>query len=347
MNYDELLQWSCGRVLERHPYVQDFFSACGLPVPPPEKNVGDFLAGLDAEHLENLGLDEAQLTGQFLAFVEQMDTLRHEQDAQVRCVTVTGGHDKDGQPENIRLDLQAGEVIAVVGPTGAGKSLLLSDIECLAQGDTPSGRRIMVDGRVPDEAERLSGEHRLVAQLSQNMNFVMDLSVREFLSMHAESRLIENAGAVTEQVLHTAVHLAGEPFGPDTPVTALSGGQSRALMIADVACLSASPIVLIDEIENAGVDRRQALELLVKKEKIVLMATHDPLLALSGSRRLVIRNGGIAAVIETSAEERNLLGQLEIMDARLVRLRNRIRQGEQLETDLFPGLVLPDGPLLS
>ena len=63
--------------------------------------------------------------------------------------------------------------------------------------------------------------------------------------------------------------------------------------------------------------------------------------------RLVIRNGGIAAVIETSAEERNLLGQLEIMDARLVRLRNRIRWGEQLETDLFPGLVLPNGPLLS
>lgn len=53
----------------------------------------------------------------------------------------------------------------------------------------------------------------------------------------------------------------------DTAVTALSGGQSRALMIADTALLSSSPIVLIDEIENAGVDRKKALELLVRKEK--------------------------------------------------------------------------------
>jgi ABC-type lipoprotein export system ATPase subunit len=98
-------------------------------------------------------------------------------------------------------------------------------------------------------------------------------------------------------------------------------------MIADVACLSASPIVLIDEIENAGVDRRRALALLVKKEKIVLMATHDPLLALSGDRRIVIRNGGIADVIETSGAERAGLDRLVEMDRQLGRLRDQVRQG--------------------
>ncbi len=82
-------------------------------------------------------------------------------------------------------------------------------------------------------------------------------------------------------------------------------------MIADVACLSASPVVLIDKIENAGVDRRRALDLLVKKEKIVFMATRDPLLALSGKRRLVVRNGGIAAVLETTEDE---LAVLRIFD---------------------------------
>ena len=126
----------------------------------------------------------------------------------------------------------------------------------------------------------------------------------------------------------------GEPFTLETPVTALSGGQSRALMIADVACLSASPIVLIDEIENAGVDRLRALELLVKKEKMVLMATHDPLLALSGDRRLVIRNGGIVAIIETSEEERAGLAQLALLDEKLARLRNQVRRGERIVFDL-------------
>ncbi|WP_218188305.1 hypothetical protein [Desulfosarcina cetonica] len=77
-------------------------------------------------------------------------------------------------------------------------------------------------------------------------------------------------------------------------------------------------------------DRRQALNLLVKQEKIVLMATHDPLLALSGSRRVIVQNGGIAGVLETSDEERVLLRQLDAMDARLTTLRNRIRQGKRL-----------------
>lgn len=327
---DDLLQWRCSRLFEVHPYVRDFLSACGIHAHARARTMEQLLAGLDDDRLAALGMDRDELADQFRAFVAQMERSRQSRNVTIDTITVVGGRDKSGRAEQLRLDLNAGEVVAVVGPTGAGKSLLLSDIECLAQGDTPSERKILIDGRPPDEARRLAGEHRLVAQLSQNMNFVMDLSVEEFLTMHAESRLVPDAAAVTAQVLETAVGLAGEPFDGTTAVTSLSGGQSRALMIADVACLSASPVVLIDEIENAGVDRRRALELLVKKEKIVLMATHDPLLALSGHRRLVIRNGGIAAVLQTTAEEKAVLHHLETMDARLADLRHRIRQGEQL-----------------
>ena len=106
------------------------------------------------------------------------------------------------------------------------------------------------------------------------------------------------------EILYQANLLAGESFTASTPVTALSGGQSRALMIADTAILSASPIVLIDEIENAGIDRKKALDLLVKKEKIILIATHDPILALLAQRRIIIQNGGIVKLIETSANEK-------------------------------------------
>ncbi len=329
-----LLQLPYGRLLAHHPHVRDFFSAFRLPAMAQDQSISDLLTHLTSDELEDLGLDRAQFVEQFFAFMEQIDTLKRHRDIRVGCVTVMGGRNKDGTPEDVRLELRAGEVISVVGPTGAGKSMLLADIESLAQGDTPSGRRILVDGNTPDEAQRLSGEHRLVAQLSQNMNFVMDLSVREFLEMHAQSRLVDNIDAIVEQILTTAICLAGEPFGPDTPVTSLSGGQSRALMIADVAGLSASPIVLIDEIENAGVDRRQALNLLVKKEKIVLLATHDPLLALSSSRRVVIRNGGIEAVLETTPQEQALLSRLDVMDTHLASLRHQIRQGNRLNADL-------------
>ncbi|MEZ4485405.1 MAG: ATP-binding cassette domain-containing protein [Syntrophotaleaceae bacterium] len=306
------------------------FAAMGIPLPSKGQGLGQVIDAVPAEQLAEFGLDRQELMTQFAEFVKQMEQFKAGAAQPVRTVTILGGRDKTGRPEEVRLDLTVGDVICVVGPTGSGKSRLLADIECLAQGDTPSGRRILLDGEPADESARLAGETRLVAQLSQNMNFVMDLTVQEFIALHAESRLVDDIDGVIGQVFATAVDLAGEPFTLATPVTALSGGQSRALMIADVACLSASPIVLIDEIENAGVDRRRALDLLVKQEKIVLMATHDPLLALSGHRRLVIKNGGIATVIETSDEERQALEQLNVLDRKLAELRDQVRQGQRI-----------------
>jgi len=170
-----------------------------------------------------------------------------------------------------------------------------------------------------------------VAQLSQNMNFVMDASAGDFITMHAESRMVKNVEEIVTEVIRQANLLAGEQFTHETPLTALSGGQSRALMIADTAFLSTSPVVLIDEIENAGIDRKKALGLLVKKEKIVLMATHDPILALMAQQRLVIKNGGIHKLIITSENEKNNLSALEAIDNKMLALRHKLRSGETIE----------------
>jgi ABC-type lipoprotein export system ATPase subunit len=172
-----------------------------------------------------------------------------------------------------------------------------------------------------------------VAQLSQNMNFIMDLTVREFLELHAKSRLVEDIEDVIDRIIFEANNLAGEKFNFDTPVTSLSGGQSRALMIADTAILSSSPIVLIDEIENAGIDRKKALKLLVSEDKIVLMATHDPLLALMADKRIIIKNGGISKIIETSPEEKSLLSRLEDIDSTIQHMRQNLREGKTLDRE--------------
>ena len=102
-------------------------------------------------------------------------------------------------------------------------------------------------------------------------------------------------------------------------------------MIADTAVLSASPVVLIDEIENAGIDRQQALDILIREEKIVLMATHDPILALMGDKRVVINNGAMQKVIEPSEQEKANLVELRALDEKLMGLRHRLRMGERLD----------------
>ncbi len=251
----------------------------------------------------------------------------------IEKITILPGFDKSGNaemPDMGELTLHKGSVTSIVGPTGSGKSRLLADIEWIAQGDTPTKRRILIDGKALSIDERFSLENKLVAQLSQNMNFVMDVTVSEFIKMHAESRNINNEDII-DIVVNQANELAGEKFDHNTPLTALSGGQSRALMIADTASLSASPVVLIDEIENAGIDRKNAISLLMRNEKIVLMATHDPILALMADKRLVIRNGGVMSIIERTDKEKSNLGILESYDAKMMSLRQRMRSGELIE----------------
>jgi ABC-type lipoprotein export system ATPase subunit len=110
----------------------------------------------------------------------------------------------------------------------------------------------------------------------------------------------------------------------------LSWWQSRALMISDVAILSKSPIVLIDEIENAWVDRKKALDLLIREDKIVLIATHDPILALSWDKRIVLKDWGINDIIKTTIEEKSLLVELEKLDKSMLFYREKLRKGESL-----------------
>ncbi len=327
---EKWLQRSIQSLLDEYPFLDDFFSAQGLPVPEyPGKLLSDYLQNRDV--MEDKGIDIPGFIRNMEEYIQQMMLFLGADEQQVRSVAILPGTDKAGNPESFsKLKMHPGDVICIVGPTGSGKSRLLADIEWVAQGDTPTRRRILINDETPDTKWRFSASDKLVAQLSQNMNFVMDLTVLEFLNLHAESRLVENQDEIVQNIIRQANHLAGEPFDPETPITSLSGGQSRALMIADTAILSRSPIVLIDEIENAGIDRKKALELLLSEEKIVFMATHDPVLALMGDVRIVIRNGGIAKVIETSEAERSILTELELMDRKLNNLRTRLRNGESL-----------------
>lgn len=320
-------------LIEKYPFAESFFEENGLEIDGfKNQNFIEFLEHFSESEIEDMALDLNKLAVDLVEYINQMkEFLGIKESSGVEKLTILPGTDKSGTRENFeRLDIKTSEMIAIVGPTGSGKSRLLADIEWAAQNDTPTGRTILINDNTPDKKWRFSSNNKLVAQLSQNMNFVMDLSVQEFLEMHAKSRMVENIGETVDKIIEEANKLAGEKFNVDTQITALSGGQSRALMIADTAILSSSPIVLIDEIENAGIDRKKALDLLVSSDKIVLMATHDPTLALLADRRIVIRNGGIHNIIETSETEKKKLKELEEMDKVIQEMRRALRAGEKI-----------------
>ena len=324
MNRNLVDKLSMKELIEKYPFAENFFVENNIIIEGYENETfSKFLKMFTEEQKEDMALDVENIEISLIEYVEQMKLfLGMEEETGVETLTILAGQDKTGNPEGFgRLDIHKSEIISIVGPTGSGKSRLLADIEWTAQKDTPTQREILINNESPDKKWRFSSNNKLVAQLSQNMNFVMDLSVKEFLELHAKSRMVEDVEAVTEKIILEANKLAGEKFNLDTAITALSGGQSRALMIADTAILSSSPIV-----------RKKALELLVSADKIVLMATHDPTLALIANKRVIIKNGGIAKIIETTPEEKEILKELDKMDEKIQKMRANLRNGEILSS---------------
>ena len=213
----------------------------------------------------------------------------------MQSVTILPGRDKTGKPEPFQgITLERGELCTIVGNTGSGKSRFIKDVEQLAHGDSVTRRRVLLDGvEIPAE-RRQSLSSQLVAHLGQNMRFVLDTSVGAFLRLHASCRQKEIRES---DVLAVANDITPEPIAMDESLNLLSGGQTRALMIADIALICDSPIVLVDEIENAGIDKQRALSLLQSREKLVLVVTHDPHTALMAERRLVMSGGAVLKIV--------------------------------------------------
>lgn len=321
------------KLLEKYPFVELFFEENNFDI-SKSKNLtfSEYLDSFSEDEKEELAIDETVLSESLEIYIQQMKSFMGIGENEVNSITILSGYGKNKMPESFdNFTVNKSEIVSIVGPTGSGKSRLLADIEWVADRDTPTSRKILINGKDADKKWRLSANNKLVSQLSQNMNFVMDLTAYEFIELHAKSKMVENESEIINKIIEEANKLAGEKFDLNTPITSLSGGQSRALMIADTAILSSSPIVLIDEIENAGIDKKKALKLLVNENKIVLIATHDPILALMADKRIVINNGAIVAVHKTTKKEKEILIELEKTDSKIQSLRKKLRYGKSLE----------------
>ncbi len=255
---------------------------------------------------------------------------------EINKITIEGGFNKSGKPEAIEsVDFFMGQVISIVGPTGCGKTTFINDIELFANRNTPTGRRILINDEVVNNEIGNSEMHHPIALISQHTNFLSDLPVGEFLKIHATVREAKNTEAIINETLEFANQLTGEAIVPKTAMTELSGGQTRSLLIADAVIIGNSPIILLDEIENAGIHRTKALEMLKGYNKIFVFVTHDPRIAMLSDYRLVMKNGGIIKMIKTEEEEKLAVKELAKIDDMMLEFRTLIRSGEKITCDLF------------
>ena len=179
---------------------------------------------------------------------------------------------------------------AVIGPSGGGKSTLLSAIAGFL---AATRGRVLHDGQ--DLGPMPPGQ-RPVSVLFQDNNLFPHLTIAQNIGLALRPDLRLNAAqlARVDGVL-AEVGLAG--FGPRKPA-ALSGGQQGRAALAR-ALLADRPVVLLDEPFAAlGPAHRAEMLALLRRMlagRIVLMVTHDPDEARREADRVVLVAEGRAA----------------------------------------------------
>lgn len=190
----------------------------------------------------------------------------------------------DGVPVLAGVDLQVsrGEAVAVVGPNGSGKTTLL---RCVAGADRPSAGRVELCGR--PLRERDADARRIVAALLDDVEFFVDLSVREHLALlmcaHGDDSPDEHAAELLAEV--------GLAQAADQLPVGLSSGQRRRLALATCFARPRS-LLLLDEPEQR-LDRSGrhwlVARLIAEKDagRGLLFASHDRGLVRAVADRVV------------------------------------------------------------
>lgn len=198
--------------------------------------------------------------------------------------------------QGLNLELTQGEVMALVGPSGVGKSTLLNVVGGL---DTPSAGSARVAGwdllRM-DDRERVEYKRQVVGFVWQQpaRNLLSYLSARENVELPMQHSGVK-ADVRKKRALELldVIGLADRAeYRPDR----LSGGQQQRVALA-VALANNPPLLLGDEL-TGQVDSESAMRILDALRALnqaygttIIIVTHDPLVASRVDRVVTMRDG--------------------------------------------------------
>jgi len=255
---------------------------------------------------------------------------------QFMSLTILPGTNRCGEKEGFdQITLCPGNTVSIVGSTGSGKSAFINDIEVLAQGDTVTGRSILINGVPPSDEMVRDPSKKPIALITQNTRVIADLTVSRFLTLHIKARDTD-AEELIKRTVALANEFTGEKIAESMRMTALSGGQTRSILIADAILVGQTPILLLDEVENAGIFKENVIRCLKHYQKAVIFVTHDPLLAMITDRRIIMKNGAVIGVLEPGTAEREMVSHIAGIDAFLSGLREKIRAGDLIGDGMLP-----------
>ena len=202
--------------------------------------------------------------------------------------------------KGISKTINKGDIVAIIGPSGGGKSTFL---RCLNLLETPTSGTIKIDGKdITDKGTNINEIRRKVSMVFQHFNLFANKNVLQNLTLapikagiYTESEAVQKA----EELL-AKVGLRDKAYAYPHK---LSGGQKQRIAIA--RSLAVNPDVILFDEPTSALDPEMIGEVLgimkeVAKEGItMLVVTHEMGFARNVANRIFFMEGGKIAVDDT------------------------------------------------
>jgi len=200
--------------------------------------------------------------------------------------------------DRLNIKIKRGELVALVGPSGSGKSSLL---HLLALLDEPSKGNIKINdistNKLNDE-EKDKIRREKISIIFQDNNLLTDFTAIENVMMPLLIKNInrEEAKIRAQKILRSVKILERSQHFPNE----LSGGEQQRVAIAR-ALIAETNLILADE-PTGNLDYKTSSEIfsyflkLKKIKKTIIFATHNRELANRADYKLSITNGGIKRI---------------------------------------------------
>ena len=205
----------------------------------------------------------------------------------------------------VSLDVQPGEMVAVMGPSGSGKSTLLY---CLAGLEEPSTGQVAVGGRPLASCSRADLARMRRSDLGfvfQSYNLIPTLTAFENVALPYRLQRRRPPSDVIERTL-ASVGLTDQA---QARPPSMSGGEQQRVALARV--LAQQPRIVFADEPTGALDTRSGTLVLEELRRIahhpeqcVLVVTHDPSVAAACDRVLFMKDGLLVDELRpTSVEE--------------------------------------------
>lgn len=221
-------------------------------------------------------------------------------------IKVENLHKKFNQLEvlkGIDVNVEKGEIIAIIGPSGSGKSTFL---RCINRLEEPTYGKIFIDGEnILDKKTDINKIREKVGMVFQHFNLFPHKTVMENIIL-APMKL---KGYTKEQAETKALELlqkVGLVDKKDTYPNKLSGGQKQRIAIA--RALAMEPEVMLFDEPTSALDPEMIKEVLdvmidlAKEGMTMLIVTHEMSFAKNVASRILFMNDGIILEDETPEE---------------------------------------------